>query len=113
MSFFVLRKISMVENLLFFPGMIRGETDKPPVVGVESATHRLDLSSFTPCISLQVQGYLDDANLKHRLRCMDHVIYNAQDIPLAVGVNVPIDGLTILVHFIVGGFQIILAVVAR
>ena len=30
MSFFVLRKISMVENLLFFLGMIRGETDKPP-----------------------------------------------------------------------------------
>ena len=40
MSFFVLRKISMVENLLFFLGMIRGETDKPPIVGVESTTHR-------------------------------------------------------------------------
>lgn len=103
MSFFVLRKISMVENLLFFLGMIRGETDKPPIVGVESATHRLGLSSFTPCISLQVQGHLDDAESKHRLRCMDHVIHNAQDIPLPVRVNVPIDGLAFLVHLVVSG----------
>ena len=113
MSFFVLRKISMVENLLFFTGMIRGETDKPPIVGVESATHQLGLSSFTPCISLQVQGNLDGAESKHRLRCMDHVIYNAQDIPLTVRVNIPIDGLAFLVHLVVSGLQIILAVVAR
>lgn len=56
MSFFVLRKISMVENLLFFLGMIRGETDKPPIVGVESATHRLSLSSFTPLFPFKSKG---------------------------------------------------------
>ena len=37
---------------------------------------------------------------------MDHVIHNAQDIPLAVGVNVPIDGLAFLVYFVIGWFQI-------